>query len=289
MAEEDKEKVAPQNAELAVGTPAPDVTPEPSAEGIPAPEVTPEPEPAKHKYSDRLAKAYPDREFKSDEEHDAGMEELLDDLTNYKDKGQSTNKKLIAMIEAEPQVGEIMRDCINGATFREALARHVSPEDLIAVEGDPDYEGWSKNKTAREENVASKQKFADEYAKNISTSEQAITAYVEKQGLDETQADAFFQKFDDMLDNINKGIITEEHLDAWMKALNYDSDVIAATEQGKVAGRNENIVATKEASTKTGDGIPRPNRSSGDESETTPTPTYMDDLVKKTKQRDQFA
>ena len=203
--------------------------------------------------------------------------------------GKSTNNKLISMFEAEPQGGEIVRDCINGCSFREALARHVSPEDLTAVEGDPDYEGWSKNKADREAGVADKQKFADEYAKNIGTSEQAITAYVEKQGLDEAQADAFFQKFDDMLDNINKGIITEEHLDAWMKALNYDSDVVAATEQGRTAGRNENIVAKKETAAKTGDGIPRTMQNSSEANPAQADLGYMDKLVNHTKKRDQFA
>jgi hypothetical protein len=268
------------------GQPNTETTPEVTPEEVTPEEAVP---PAKHKYADRLSQAFPEREFKTDEEHDAGMDELLTDLTGYKDKGQSTNKKLIAMFEAEPQVGEIVRDCINGATFREALARHVSPDDITAVEGDPDFEGWSKNKTAREEGQASKQKFADDYAKNISTSEQAVTAYVEKQGLSPEDADAFFGKFDEMLDNVSKGIITEANLDAWMKALNYDSDVIAATEEGKIAGRNENIVAKKEAPAVAGDGLPRPTRTSQEEDQAAPAPNYMESLVNKTKKRDQFA
>lgn len=277
-------------------TGSPDTTlTETATDDIPSGEVTPEGTPpaeeavAKHKYADRLAKAYPGREFKSDEEHEAGMEEHMTELEGYMEKGKSSNSKLIAMFEAEPQIGEIVRDCINGSSFREALARHVSPEDLTAIEGDPDYEGWNKNKTERESKVAEKNKFQEDYEKNIGTSEQAITAYVEKQGLTEEQADAFFQKFDDMLDNVNKGIITEQHLEAWMKALNYDTDVIVATEQGKIAGRNEKIVATKETAKKEGDGMPRPNNASQEPEPEKQVPNYMDELVRKTKSRDVFA
>lgn len=270
--------------ELAVETPPAEETPATVAEETPIPEP-----PAKHKYADRLSKAYPGKEFKSDEEHETGMDDYLKELEGYKDRGQSANKKLIALFEAEPQIGDIVRDCINGATFREALARHLDAKDLEAIEGDPDYEGWSKNKTERETKLAERNKFQEDYAKNISTSEQAVTAYVEKKGLSPEEADAFFGKFDEMLDNVSKGIITEDHLDAWMKALNYDSDVVTATEQGKVAGRNENIVAKKSAATTSGDGLPRPSRSAQEADQPAAAPGYMDSLVAKTKKRDQFA
>jgi len=251
--------------------------------------VTPEEAPpAKHKYADRLASAYPDKKFDTDEDHDKGMDEYLKDLEGYKEKGKAASKKLVSLFESEPQVGEIVRDMLNGATFREALARHISPEDLVAIEGDPDYEGWTKNKTAREEGAAKQNKFKEEYSANISLSEQAVTAFVESKGMSEEDADAFFQKFDDMIADIHNGKITPEHLEAISKALNYDTDILSATDQGRIAGRNENIVAGKEAVSTKGDGLPAPSRSS-DTEDAPVKPNYMDEMVRKTKNRDVFA
>jgi len=183
----------------------------------------------------------------------------------------------------------VVRDCINGATFREALARHLDPADLVAIEGDPDYAGWAKNKAEFEDKSAKRKQLEDERSKNIGLSEQAVTAFVEKKGMDEAQAEEFFQKFDSMLEDINNGKITEDHLEAIMKAFSYDGDVVAATEQGKIAGRNEKIVATKQAAPAVGDGLPRPNRSAQEPEVVKPAPNYMDDMVAKTKKRDVFS
>jgi len=268
-AEEAPQEVAPE-----------EVTPE---------EVAPEEAPKKHRYADKLSKAYPDKKFESDEDIDKTLDEYLADLESYKEKGKAASKKLVNLFESEPQVGEVVRDMLNGSTFREALARHISPEDLQAIEGDPDYEGWTKNKSAREESIAKRRQFEDEYAKNISTSEQAITAFLEKRGMDEAAADEFFAKFDAMLTDINNGNISEEHLQSIAKAFSYDNDVLAATDQGRIAGRNENIVAQKEASPVIGDGMPRPNKAADEITQTATKPNYMDDLVNKTRKRDVFA
>lgn len=107
----------------------------------------------KHKFADRLIKTFPDRKFEKDDDYDTALNEHLDELEGYKERGTTANKKLIALFESEPQVGNLVRDMVNGATFREALARHISPDELTAVEGDPDYEGWTKNKTEREKRL----------------------------------------------------------------------------------------------------------------------------------------
>ena len=41
----------------------------------------------KHKYADRLSKAFPDREYASDDEYDSAMEEYLTGLEGYKERG----------------------------------------------------------------------------------------------------------------------------------------------------------------------------------------------------------
>ena len=241
------------------------------------------------KYADRLSKAYPDKEYKTQDEHDAGLDTYMNDLEGYKERGKAANKKLIALFEAEPAVGDVVRDMMNGATFREALAKHISPDDITAIEGDPDYEGWNKNKNDREANLEKRKADQDNYAKNITISEQAVTSFVEKKGLSPEQADEFFEKFDSMLSDIDTGLITEEHLESIMKAFSYDTDMSDANEQGKIAGRNENIIAKKATPGMNGDGLPRPTRSAQEQAAPNVAPNYMDNLVNKTRSKDVFA
>lgn len=243
-----------------------------------APETTP---PAKHKHADRLAKAYPDKTFATDEEHDAGMDEYLNDLEGYKEKGKSTNKKLINLFEAEPEVGNVVRDMINGATFREALARHLSPEDLTAIEGDPDYEKWNANKTAREDSAAKRRKFEDDYANNIELSQKAVEEFATENNMTEESATDFLSKLDQFIADVNNGNVSKNSLSLFKKALNYDSDMANASEKATIAGRNQNIVASKEAVPATGDGIPKIANSSAVPEVPKAAPDYMSGLVDK--------
>lgn len=264
------------------------------AEGIPgesAP-VTDETAPAEEaavpptrKHADRLAKAFPDRKIESDEDYDAALDEHLTGLESYKERGTSMNQKLIALFEAEPQVGEVVRDMINGATFREALALHLSPEDLKAVEGDPDYEGWTKNKTAREEKAAKARKFEEDYANNLDMSQKAIEEFAAENNMEEQDAAEFLSKLDQFIADANNGNISKESLSLFKKALNYDNDLATASSKAEIAGRNQNIVAKKEDVTASGDGLPRPANSSETPDLPKSEPSYMDGLVDKVQRR----
>jgi hypothetical protein len=251
-------------------------------EVTPTPEVAPAPV---NRYADRLSKAYPDRKFESPEDYDTGMDEYLGSLEEYKTRGQDANKKLLALFDAEPQVGEIVRDMISGATFREALARHISPEDIVAIEGDPDYEGWSKNKAAREESIGKRRKFEDEYANNLNVSQAEMEAWAEENGLEETKVQELLEKIDGMLSDFNNGRITKEALSRLNKAFTYDTDLAKAKEDGEIAGRNQAIVAKKEVAPTEGDGLPRPTKAGDSPDKPATAPNYMDELAARVKKR----
>ncbi len=291
MAEEEKKEVktpVEKPVETKEEAPAETAEAEPEAqegealvpeEGIPAEETS------KNKYAERLARAFPDREFKSDEDYDKGMEEYLDELEGYKERGTMANQKLIALFESEPQVGDVVRDMINGATFREALARHMSPEDLTAVEGDPDFEGWNKNKATREESLNKRKAKQEEYAKNLEFSQQAIEEFAKENDMDDESAGKFLARFDSMLADINSGKISKDVLMTIKKAWDYDNDITTAREQGELAGKNKNIVAQKEAAKPKGDGLPKIGGSSVAPQANKPEPNYIDGLLERTSKR----
>lgn len=251
-----------------------------------APAAT-EPEKPKHKYADRLSKAYPDRKFESDEDYDTAMDEHLTGLESYKERGTALNKKLLSIFEAEPKIGKVVQDMINGATFREALARHISPDDLTAIEGDPDYEGWNKNRTAREEQAANRRKFEEEYASNLEMSSQAVKEFADENGMTEEAAESFLGKIDEMLAAINSGKITKETLLAMKKAFDYDNAVGEAKQTGEIAGRNQAIIASKETAP-SGDGLPKIANSSEVPKSTPKKDEWIDGVAGQAKKRQVF-
>ena len=238
----------------------------------------------KHRYADKLAKEFPDRKFEKPEDYDSALDEHLTNLEGFKEKGVGLNKKLIALFDAEPHVGDIVRDMVNGATFRQALARHISPDELTPDDGDPDHEGWSKNKTAREEAAAKRKERETQREADFGASAEAMKAFAEENKMDEESAEAFYNKIDEMIGAINSGKITKEALLAMKRAFNYENDIAKAREEGLVAGKNENITARKETPEKQGDGIPRPSKSTPTDTKKA-EPTYIDGLLNKINSR----
>jgi len=213
-----------------------------------------------HRYADRLATAFPDRKYEKAEDYDTAMDEYLGNLEGYHKRGQEANKKLIHLFDSEPQVGDIVRDMIAGATFREAMARHISPDDLTAIEGDPDFEGWKKNAKERDEKAAKRKERQQMYSENLTVSQKEISAWAKENNLDEKSVDGLLTEIDTLLEDLNNGKITKKALTRMMKAFTYEKDIAAAREEAKIATRNEEIVAKKESPEKSGDGLPRPTK-----------------------------
>jgi hypothetical protein len=235
----------------------------------------------KHKYADRLTKAFPDRKFEKDDDYDSALDEHLTDLEGYKEKGVTLNKKLIALFESEPKLASAIQDSINGSTFRAAMARHYAPEDFTPQDGDDDQEAWNENKTKREQSLAQMKQKQQERENNLKLSTEAITAFATENKMDEDSAGEFLKKIDEMVSAINSGLITKDALLAMRRAFNYEQDIAKAKEDAELAGTNKNIVAKKEAPEKKGDGLPKLTKS-GEEPEAPKAElTYMDELVNK--------
>lgn len=260
---------------------------EPAAkETATAPEEAPKP--VEHKYADRLKKAFPDRKFEKGEDYDSAMEEHLTSLEGYREKGQIANKKLMALFDSEPAVGKVVQAMMNGATFREALARHISPEDLTAVEGDPDYEGWTKNKNEREESAKKRRQFETDYSNNLQASSEEISKFAEENGMQEADVNELLESIDTMISDFHAGKITKDHLSLIRNGRKHAQDVQKAKEDGEIAGKNQKIVAEKETKKTQGDGLPRPGASGEVAEPARPRENYFAGLAEKEKGRRTF-
>jgi len=245
---------------------------------------TEETETIRHRYADRLSKNYPDRKFETDDDYDKAMDEWVEGLENYRERGIKANQNLISVFQGEPQFGDLLRDMVKGATFAEAFPRHYSIEDFKPVEGDPDQEKWTKNANVREENIKKIQQRQEEYNNNVELSRKEIETFSQENKIDDDVMGKFLSKFDAMLADVSKGKINKELLLIMKKGLDYDKDIEKAKTQGEVVGKNKNIVAQKEADKPKGDGLPKVGGSS-ELPKNRPVPNYMDGLIERTEKR----
>ncbi|MGI6337886.1 MAG: hypothetical protein ACOXZV_00720 [Bacteroidales bacterium] len=235
----------------------------------------------KHRYADRLIKAFPDRKFEKDEDYDTALDEHLDELEQYKNRAVKINNKLMAGFDAEPAVGDAIRDWLNGSTFRASIARHFSPEDFTAQEGDDDYEAWSQNKAKREEDLAKRKQLMDEKENNLKISQETMINFAKENEMDEEAAEKFYSKIDEMVSAIISGKISKETLTAMRRAFNYEQEVSKEKEKAAAAERNKNIVAHKEAPEKKGDGLPKLTKTSNEPQQAKSTPTWIDGVLER--------
>lgn len=216
-----------------------------------------------HRYHDRLSKAFPDRKFEKSEDYDSALDEHLDRLEKYEERGKKVNAELINIFETNPEIGAMLKDIKDGATVRQALARHFDPADLTPEEGDPDYEGWKKNKADREEKLTKRREFETQYANNLKAAEKELDDFMKENKLDDKTMEEFFDKTQAILDDFHNGKITKSLLTTVKRGLSWEADIKAAREEGVIAGRNEKIVAERQKESKeVGDGLPRVGQSS---------------------------
>lgn len=251
------EDVLPEDttAPVAETTPAPaDVIPADTPAETPSPvdEAIPK---ASDAFRGRIKSKYPDQEFADDEAFFQKASEELDNLEQYRNNNMDANKALMEIFDAEPVVAEVLKDMVKGASFREAIARHFSPDELMPGEGDPDEEGWKRNAEARSRKLADNEIMNRTRSENDEFSVRSIQEFAQETGLDEGKAEEFLTAVGEALDEVYSGKISKSFLTSMWKALNHENDVKNAEAAGKIAGKNEKINTIKETKP-SGDGLP---------------------------------
>jgi hypothetical protein len=266
-----------------VTTAAPDVQNTPSEDTDTTEEITEEKPVSKLR---ERAKKSLNQDFDSDDAFEEALIEHLDGLEEYQKRGQEVNAKLISVFESEPIIADIVNAVIKGASTREALALHFDPEDLAAIEGDPDYDGWKKNSEERTKKLQEKQAREAEYGENLNYSQAQIQEFAQENNLTDEAAEKFLNQLDDVLGDLYKGRVSKQFLSMMQKALNYESDVQGARETGEITGRNENIEAKKASVKKSGDNLPDIKAASTPETEEVqPKRHAIDDIIAHTKRK----
>lgn len=216
-------------------------------------------------FKERLKKRYADREFNTDEDWDNAAEEAYaedeETIRVFKDNSSIIDE----ILASDKDLANIVADIIaNHIPFRAAIAKRFAPEDLVAKEGDADYEYYQKSYEERVANGKELQRISQERLKNEDEAYDNIDAFCEKKGYDDNEKREFIGFINEFFNSLAMRKITPETLQTLDNARHYDEDMASAEEEGFVAGKNENIAAKRavEKEKATADGVPAP-RSAG--------------------------
>jgi hypothetical protein len=212
-------------------------------------------------YRERLKKRYADREFNSDEDWDNAAEEAYAEDEESINVFKDNNKIIDEVIASDKDLAAIIADIVaNHIPFRAAVAKRFSPEDLVAKEGDDDYEYYQKSYEERVATGREIQRVAQERLKNEDEAYENIDAFCEKKGYSEEDKREFIKYINEFYNSLSMRKITPDILQTIDNARHYEEDMASAEENGFVAGKNENIAAKRMTAKDkaAADGVPVP-------------------------------
>ena len=240
--------------------------------------TTPTEAPAMPKYRERLRSRFADANPQSDQE--------WDDLTERALSEDEENAKVLQdILDSDKDLSTVVSEMIvNGTPFRAAVAKYFDPEDLVAKEGDEDYEYYQKSTDERKRMGQEFRARGEEKRKNTKDAYDNIDKFAEKNGMDAAAKDAFIGFVNNLYNDLSVLKLTPETLTKLYKAMTYDEAVAEAAETGEIDGKNAAIEAqrVRKTSAANGDGVPTPQ---GGSAPVKPKPerpkTIFDDLPKR--------
>lgn len=203
--------------------------------------------------AERLAKRYPDKKFEDDEQM---YGQIYDDYDNYdreKEAYQKDRDDMAKMFASDPRSAEFLRNWRNGGDPIVSIFGMFGPEIKDAID-DPEKQKEISDKYQEYlKNVADNKKMNEDAKKNLDESLDILDAFESKNGLSSEQGQAIIEKLDQIVSDGIMGKFSEETLSMISKAINYDADIANATEEARIAGRNDRIIEEKRKKQK-GDG-----------------------------------
>ena len=213
-------------------------------------------------WKERLKGRYSDREFNTDDDWDNAAEEAFAEDEESIKIFTDNNKIIDEVIASDKDLAAVISDIVaNHIPFRAAVAKRFSPDELVAKEGDEDYEYYQKSYEERVATGKEIQRIAQERLKNEDEAYDNIDAFCEKKGYSDDDKKEFIKFINEFYNSLSMRKITPEVLPTLDNARHYEDDMASAEENGFVAGKNEKIASARaaEKSKTAGDGVPTPN------------------------------
>ena len=216
---------------------------------------------------ERLRTKYPEKKFEDDEEIFGQISDDYDAFEAENGAMKEREKSLSNMFRENPQAAFILNDMREGKDPVMSLVRRLGIEVKDVID-DPSMQ--DKIEAANKEyleRAAKSRELDEEYDRNLQTTlSKTLPEYMQEHGLSEEDIDAICAAWIQIVKDGIMGKLTPETITLIANALNHDTDVANAQEEGEVAGRNAKIME-KMRNSKKGDGIQNLNGRNGSPSQ----------------------
>lgn len=179
-------------------------------------------------------------------------QELETAISEYK----ANETKLIEILDSVPEFGGIISSLATGDTLRVALIKAgFGPEDFT-VESDleEDAESLVQAKLERKRAIEEQKRAQKQFQENATKSEKVLQEFKEENNLDDKTSEKVIKAMADFINKSTNGILTKDSLTAFLKVVNFESEIDRAETRGQIKGRNEKIAIERQK--RSGDGIP---------------------------------
>lgn len=233
----------------------------------------------KEVFFERIRTGFPDGNFDDEQEYYRRAMEMMESAEAGNKKYNDFTDKLMRRYKDDPEEVAILMDYVEGMPLIEAIIKHKGEEALTMKEGDEGWEGYQQAVQSRKADRERYMSLMEEVKGNLASTVQTFNEWADELGLDDDKRAKIWEIANGDLENMSRGKFTREILDRYRTALDHDSDVEGAYEQGKAEGRNETIEATQ--AQMQGSGLPgmsaggAEEKEEKEESEENPTAKYL--------------
>jgi hypothetical protein len=201
----------------------------------------------RQRLNERLSKRYPEDVYEGegamDEEAYFGrLNEFADERDADLEGYRKNDEEMRNLLQKDPTLAAFISDSANGKHPIRSIVERVGKDGFNAMLEDPEtaklIEEADKSYLER---VAKEKSLSDEYEANLAESMNRLEKMQTERGLTDAQAEEAMKLVTDIVDEVIMGKFTERTLDMALNAINHDSDVANAREEGEIAGRNKKI------------------------------------------------
>lgn len=191
---------------------------------------------------ERLRKKYPGKKFEDDEEIYGQISDDYDQYEHDLDDYRGREKALGDMFSADPRSAQFLADMHNGQDPVLGLVKNFGIEIKDVLDNPEMQDKIAEANREYVERVARSKQLDEEYEKNMDASLATLRQFQEERGMSDEQIDAVANAMLTVVKDGVMGKFSRETLEMFVNAINHDSDVANASEEGRVAGRNAKIV-----------------------------------------------
>ena len=202
---------------------------------------------------ERLRKKYPEKKFEDDEEIYGQISDDYDQYEQELEGYKGREKTLSDMFAADPRSAQFLTDMHKGNDPVLGLVKNFGVEIKDVLDDPAMQEKIAEANKEYVERVAKSKQLDEEYAANMDATLETLRQFQAERGMSDEQIDEVVDKLIGIVTDGVMGKFSPETLDMIVKAINHDSDVALAGEEGEIAGRNAKITENLRKSQK-GDG-----------------------------------